>query len=215
MLRNCRIEDISDGRRYREQDMVKIACEECKGCSACCRNMEDTIVLDPYDVWNLTIGTGKLFQEYLNREIQLKITDGLILPHLAMKENNCCYFLSEEGRCTIHKNRPGICQLFPLGRIYEKEDYYYFIQNDQCQHPLKSKIKLSKWIGDQATSWYHDYVLGWHRVIKTQQGKMVELPLEEAKERNMELLQVFYLNPFHDFQREIMERIQNWNERVK
>ena len=34
------INEISDGKKYSISDMVKIGCDDCKGCSACCRQME-------------------------------------------------------------------------------------------------------------------------------------------------------------------------------
>ncbi len=35
MIRNEKLEDISDGRLYDANDMVKAYCDECKGCHAC------------------------------------------------------------------------------------------------------------------------------------------------------------------------------------
>ena len=47
MIRNIDMKDISDGNLYTANDMVKADCQDCKGCSACCRGMGDSIVLDP------------------------------------------------------------------------------------------------------------------------------------------------------------------------
>lgn len=58
MLRNVSLEEISDGRLYGLNDMAKLGCNDCSGCSSCCRGMGNTIVLDPYDVWRLTGGLG-------------------------------------------------------------------------------------------------------------------------------------------------------------
>ena len=58
MIREVDIDEISDGRRYRSQDMVKIGCADCSGCSECCRKVDDTIILDPYDIYELTRGLG-------------------------------------------------------------------------------------------------------------------------------------------------------------
>ncbi|MBP3902148.1 MAG: YkgJ family cysteine cluster protein, partial [Blautia sp.] len=50
MLRNESLEEIWDGKLYTLNDMVKADCQGCKGCSDCCRGMDDTVVLDPLDV---------------------------------------------------------------------------------------------------------------------------------------------------------------------
>ena len=48
MLRDVGLEDISDGRLYRENDMVKTDTNSCQGCKKiCCIGMGRTIVLDP------------------------------------------------------------------------------------------------------------------------------------------------------------------------
>ena len=104
-------------RLYGAQDMVRISSSSCAGCGACCRGMSDTIVPDPYDVWQMGLITGKTFEELMGAGIDLHVEEGVILPHLMMKKDTeGCYFLGEDGRCTIHAYRPGICRLFPLGR---------------------------------------------------------------------------------------------------
>ena len=52
MLRNVSLEDISDGRLYTENDLVRVDTNSCKGCqTVCCQNMGSTIVIDPYDCY--------------------------------------------------------------------------------------------------------------------------------------------------------------------
>ena len=54
MERDINLDEISDGKLYDANDMVKVGCSDCAGCSACCHGMGETIVLDPYDIWQLT-----------------------------------------------------------------------------------------------------------------------------------------------------------------
>ena len=81
MKRNVRLEDISDGKLYTANDLVKADCHDCEGCSACCRGMA-SIVLDPYDVWQLCMGLGKTFEGLMEEHIELQVVDGVILPKL-------------------------------------------------------------------------------------------------------------------------------------
>ena len=120
MLRDIDLAAISDGRLYRQSDMVKAGCNDCKGCSDFCRGMGTSIVLDPFDIRRLCENLGQSFEELLTYAVELQVVDGIILPNLRMtKEEERCTFLNEEGRCSIHKFRPGFCRMFPLGRIYE------------------------------------------------------------------------------------------------
>ena len=54
MRREVTLEEISDGRLYEANDMVKADCQDCKGCFDCCTVMGDSFVLDPLEVWWLT-----------------------------------------------------------------------------------------------------------------------------------------------------------------
>ena len=91
-------------RFYDLNDLVRADCHDCMGCSSCCRDMGDSILLDPYDVFQLQ-KTGKNIQELMaGGAVALTVWEGMILPHLQMNEaTGACSFLSEEGRCSIHE----------------------------------------------------------------------------------------------------------------
>ena len=118
MKRNIDLDQISDKKIYTANDMAKLGVDDCSGCHACCTGMGDSITLDPYDVYRLEKGLNKGFDELLAENLELRVADGVILPCLKLGEKDACSFLSSEGRCSIHPYRPGICRLFPLGRIY-------------------------------------------------------------------------------------------------
>ena len=82
MIREKGIEEIYDGHFYGPDDMVPVDTVGCAGCSDCCKNTGDSIVLDPYDMCLLCKGTGKTFAEMLEREIEVRLADGLYLPNL-------------------------------------------------------------------------------------------------------------------------------------
>ena len=121
MKRQVTMEEISDGKLYTSNDLVKADCGDCEGCHACCTGMGSSIVLDPLDIVRICRGTGAAFETLLAGKIELNVVDGIILPNLKMAgAEDGCGFLTEEGRCGIHPFRPGICRLFPLGRYMRK-----------------------------------------------------------------------------------------------
>lgn len=75
-----------DVRLYDLNDMVKVGCNDCKGCFSCCRGMGESIILDPYDIWQLETKLHTTFTELMKDKIELHVTDGLILPNLKMQE---------------------------------------------------------------------------------------------------------------------------------
>lgn len=197
MRREIDLNEISDGRLYTANDMVKIGCNDCAGCSECCRMVGDTILLDPYDIYQLEqvleIGFEGLMAEYL----ELRVVDGLIQPHLRMRPEEGCVFLSGEGRCRIHNHRPGFCRMFPVGRIYQEQGFKYFLQVHECSYPNKTKVKLRKWLGIPSLDTYEKYIRDWHALVQ-ELVKIVEgtESQEIIKKLNMYVLNQFYVNQY-------------------
>ena len=209
MIKN--LDEISDGKRYGLNDMVRAACNDCAGCSSCCEDMGDSIILDPLDIYELTSNLGCSFEDLLKKEIGLTVADGMILPNLKMTEENVCPFLNQEKRCSIHGFRPGICRVFPLGRIYEDDHLDYFLQLDGCVKENRSKVKVSKWLDTRELKRNQKYLIDWHAFRKKIEGILLEMEDENQKKTiSMFLLNTFFVNPYDgkmDFYEQFYERM--------
>lgn len=84
MNREMDMAEVSDGKLYGLDDMVKADCAGCEGCHACCTGMGTSVVLDPFDAYRMTAGTGKTFEALLAGPLELNVVDGIILPNLKM-----------------------------------------------------------------------------------------------------------------------------------
>ena len=198
MLREIELKEISDGKLYTSNDLVKADCGDCKGCHACCCGMGQSIVLDPLDVFRLTKGLGVTFEELLAGRLELNVVDGIILPNLKMQgEEDGCSFLDENGRCSIHAFRPGICRLFPLGRYYEDRDFKYFLQVHECRKENRTKVKVKKWMDTPDIKAYEAYVREWHYFL-VDMGEYVAQNPETAKNDSMYVLKQFYMMPYSE-----------------
>ena len=222
MKRYVTLEEISDGKLYTANDMVKADCLGCKGCSKCCHAMGDTILLDPYDIWRFQKGLGKNANELLAEgKIAMRVVDAVILLHIQMTpcgpEEERCPFLDDEGWCTVHAYRPGLCRLFPLGRYYEDDGFRYFLQKSECDHP-KAKVKISKWLDEPELAKYEAFVLTWHGILKEAE-RLQEESGDDAFARNLNLflLKTFYLAPYtaqEDFYEQFERRLEAYREVV-
>ena len=209
-------------RLYGAQDMVRISSSSCAGCGACCRGMSDTIVPDPYDVWQMGLITGKTFEELMGAGIDLHVEEGVILPHLMMKKDTGgCYFLGEDGRCTIHAYRPGICRLFPLGRQYDEEKTSYFIVPEGCVKGGLSKVRIDKWLGIPDLPAYESFKAQWHSLVRLLKARIAAEPSEEVRRNvNLYFVRVFFMAPYEDvssagaFYREAEDRSQKFADAV-
>lgn len=95
MERNVEIDKISDGKRYGANDLVKVGCDDCRGCSACCNGMGDSLLMNEEGMQTtensrIFIGRQIAFDEKVFRE-QIK--------ELAKEaENECpdiCYLVKK------------------------------------------------------------------------------------------------------------------------
>lgn len=200
MRREGDLSTLTDGKLYRSSDMAKLGCNDCAGCSACCKGMGNSVVLDPYDAWRLEKGLGIPFAQMIGRQVMLSVVDGLILPSLNMESTGACPFLNEEGRCSIHAFRPGICRLFPLGRYYHDDSFSYVLMTGECKVENRSKVKIEKWLGEQNIKAYEQFVMQWKRILEQARekiGKVTgESALEQQKQISMILLQKYFLTPY-------------------
>ena len=212
MLREINLDEISDGKLYSSNDMARTDCKGCDGCSACCHGMGSSIVLDPLDVYRLSINLSKPVNELLAGPLELNVADGIILPNLKMTgTKEACSFLDADGRCTVHAFRPGICRMFPLGRFYENHSFQYFLQVHECPKTDRSKVKIKKWLDTPDLKRYETYICDWHYYLRELKTRIEAHP-EQMKDISMDVLQKFYLTPYDptaDFYTEFYERLKN------
>lgn len=214
MERYVMLEEISDGKLYKADDPVRADALGCKGCSWCCENMCDTIVLDPCDIYKLNKASGKDFTALvLEGYIEIGLHDLLSMPHI--KDNGRgCSFLNDEKRCTVHALRPGNCRLFPLGRYYHDDTFSYILQTHECKIEDRGIIKVRDWLEIEDLEKYEEYVLKWHAFIKNLSNFMKE-PAEPGVKRNIHILflKKFYETPYDtdsEFYEQIYKRMEEW-----
>ena len=221
MERNVTMAEISDGKLYSRDDMVKAGCDDCRGCSACCHGMGNSIVLDPYDVYRLTALRGDTLEHLLEeKKVEWNVVDGQILPNLALRSgaDEACGFLDEAGRCRIHA-------------------YQYFLQIQECKKENRTKVKVKKWIDTPDLKRYEAYISRWHYFLKDirmaeteaaqnllaepcigtpeeqeiQKKNRATAVAEREKRRNLLIMKLFYLLPYDgekDFYEQFEKRMQ-------
>lgn len=106
----------------KDEDRFEFACDQC---GKCCRDRSD-IILNPLDIFHLTIATGKSCREVVDKygECYLGPSSHLPLVRLKYREepdgHTTCRFLGrKDGKfiCRVHAYKPGVCRTYPLGKI--------------------------------------------------------------------------------------------------
>ena len=210
MERHVDINEITDGRKYSSEDMVRCDCGGCVGCSACCKGMGKSVILDPLDAFRICSYYRIPFEALMADHVELNVVDGMILPNLKMVgEDEHCIFLNQEGRCGIHKIRPGFCRLFPLGRVYEDGTFHYVLLTGECAHTSRTKVKIHKWLDTENLKAYEKFVKDWHYFLKEAAEKLKDDDM--ASQVNIYILKQFYMRGFNegiDFYKQFEERLK-------
>lgn len=225
MMRDVNIEDIWDGRFYQPGDRVRVGCHDCDGCSDCCRNTGDSIVLDPLDMYRLTKALHRGFEDMIEREIEIRMVDGMILPNIMEHDEehpdreDGCPFLDSAGRCSIHAARPGFCRLFPMGRYYlEDGSFRYFLQAGECRQTNRYEVLLADWLDTPDLPRYERFVREWHTFLR-QTGAELCVRSEEVQYRAANyVLHLFYVRPYNgsrSFYPQFEERMREARETLR
>jgi len=206
------LDEISDGKLYDINDIVKADTCGCDGCSDCCHDVGDLVVLTPFDIYEMVNYLNTTFDELIGNKIELRENNKILLPYLKMnEENKKCSFLNKENRCTIHSKRPNICRLFPLGRAYQDDDFKYFLQIGNCPKEDLKDVKVEKWIGIENYNENKRFILEWYKFIKALTFRLKFIRDEnEINEINKTLLDSCYrikIKEDENFYSEISKRL--------
>lgn len=199
MQHRVNLEEISDGTLYARNDLVRIGCDGCGGSASCCRFAEDTITLDPYDIYMLQQGTGYAFDAlYAQQRLALSPVDNLLLPHLNFADaNDACPFLLATGRCSIHAHRPGLCRLFPLARLIRDNKVQYLLQIHECPCTTTPKTKIKKWLELPDLERYEVYLIQWNTVLTETRRQLASATGQsELTAITTEFLRKYFFTPY-------------------
>ena len=125
---------------------------KCSACGACCKNVRDSIVLEPLDTFRIVreyikngfAGTG---DDVLDQIADLKeLSRGFYVFVLkTVNDSGVCGML-KDNRCTIYSARPRTCRLYPFtaepcaeGRIK------WYLCTEQSHHFGKGSVTAREW----------------------------------------------------------------------
>lgn len=90
---------------------------KCRACGRCCKNRHD-IMLTTRDVYNIARSLGRTMQYVVERYCDAYIGEASRIPIVRLMptgpEQTCP--LMRNKRCIVHKAKPVVCALYPLGR---------------------------------------------------------------------------------------------------
>jgi Fe-S-cluster containining protein len=148
---------IDNSRKLTLDDTFRFSCYKGIECfNKCCNNLN--LLLTPYDIIRIKNNLGLTSTEFLKEYTTWQIGPSTGLPVVVLKQiNDKCPFVSDDG-CTIYKDRPGACRLYPLVRMRSKsEEYYYVVREEFCAGFKEEKEwTVREWLEDQGAEKYNE-----------------------------------------------------------
>ncbi len=166
---------ISDqgGARDRQRAVIPVRPKDqvpfsCRLCGNCCRHVEDSIMLEPLDAYNLGCclreqgaavdNIEDVYGRYAHPSM-LHDTFPIFLLN-TQGEDQSCVFL-EGGRCGVYEGQPRVCRLYPFtvkdgdrGRRFA----YYQCLDRHASHFQGGKVKIGDWMYHNFTRDARDFV---------------------------------------------------------
>lgn len=148
----------------------------CDMCGKCCINRED-ILLNAKDIYNmakeLQMEPVDMFKEYCETYIgeSSRIPIVRIKPRGSIKR---CP-LMKEHKCSVHKAKPTVCAMFPIGRCIKMDasnqndeintgDIRYIFTDPGCGDNSETHT-VREWLGEFGIPLEDEFFLAWNRMI--------------------------------------------------
>jgi uncharacterized protein len=172
----------------------------------CCARLR--LILTPYDIVRMKKRLGLSSDEFLR-----DCTETVIDPHhrfplvkLKMKGDpeGICPFVTGEG-CTIYKDRPEACRLYPIGRASAMPDgattsneRYFMVVEPHCQGFHEHQAwTLDEWLNHEGVKEYAAMNDPWHGIVTSVRslGPEVHIP----QKHQMFFMVSYNLDKFRNF----------------
>lgn len=170
---------------------------KCKKCGFCCDNT--IIFLYPFDVKNICKALDITTAEFKQYSI-FKLDKDNILRCILKNRPKCPF--NENSNCKIYNSRPVRCRLFPVGRIFQKNEILYAIPEQKCiGFDTGKKQTIEQWLDKEGVTEYNELTKQWNDFI---------IKLKD-KDKN-KMFQVIFRKVFYDFDDKL---IKQYREKLK
>lgn len=127
----------------------------CQLCGDCCRNVKDSVMLEPMDAYNLArflreqgdpvAGTEDVLARYTHA---VWLSDRFPMFVLNTEGALDACTLLNAGRCTVYEARPRTCRLYPfsVGPGSRGRDFRYYLCTEKPHHFADGTVVAKDWL---------------------------------------------------------------------
>ena len=174
----------------------------CDHCGKCCTHRED-IILSPMDIFKmakeLNIAPADFFREYCVTHIGDNSRMPIIRLASVGRDRHCV--LLKNCKCSVHKVKPSVCGMYPLGRYITIEDHQYdkdhingagvkyILQPLTCGDDSEEHT-VREWLSSFDIQLEDEAFVRWHQTVAQFSAKIREL---EQKHDPITMMQVWFV----------------------
>ncbi len=142
----------------------------------CCAKLR--LILTPYDILRikkaLGISSGAFLDQYTDTLFHEHPRFPMVKLNMLDEEGQRCPFVTAEG-CSIYKDRPGACRLYPIGRASTAGDgervaceQYFVVREDHCQGFKEDKEWIiDEWLSHEGLRYYTEINDKWLEILNS------------------------------------------------
>ena len=180
-------------------DTFKFHCDQC---GKCCTHRED-IILSPMDIFKMAKELKMTPVEFYREYCVFNIGEHTRMPIVRLasegKDTHCV--LLKNHRCSVHKVKPAVCAMFPLGRYmsFEKDDYNaesidtskvkYLLQPPECGDESETHT-VRAWLSGFDIKLEDEAFVQWQKAISQFSNKFKEL---EKKQDMLTMMEIWFV----------------------
>jgi Fe-S-cluster containining protein len=197
----------------------------CKGCGNCCRNRDD-IMLSPYDLFRackcLNLSHSEFIEKYCEvyqgksskvPVVRLKpkpVYEMLFLKTPISNKTECP--LLKDNHCIVHKSKPIVCALYPLGRFWNAEtNEINYIMNENVKCNDKSEnFTVREWLEKFGVPESDKSLMLWGNIV-AEYSKLIENLSHETQDK---IYNAFY-NLFYENYKMNKEFVPQFENKIK
>ena len=180
-------------------DTFKFHCDQC---GKCCTHREN-IILSPMDIFKMAKELKMTPVEFYHEYCVFNIGEHTRMPIVRLasegKDTHCV--LLKNHRCSVHKVKPAVCAMFPLGRYmsFEKDDYNaesidtskvkYLLQPPECGDESETHT-VREWLSGFDIKLEDEAFVQWQKAISRFSNKFKEL---EKKQDMLTMMEIWFV----------------------
>lgn len=147
------MDDVTNLKPVRARDCIPFQCQLCRDC---CRQIEDSIMLEPMDLYRLGRHLREKgeqvegIEDVISRYAHPSLLDGnfpvMLLNTVGTDAVQVCAFL-KAGCCSVYEARPRVCHMYPFSAKPAESGggFQYFLCTERTHHFTGSAVQVKDW----------------------------------------------------------------------